>query len=84
MLEFHGENDVLVIVLYAYSILPKLEEPWEEYESGKHLKHLPIHEIHTNLPQVASNLLPFFHAFTGVDTSIDKTTVWESGWNGEM
>lgn len=64
-------------------MLDKIEELWIEYGTGRHLQYLPIHQMQQKLSPGVSNLLPFFHAFTGADTvssfgGIGKTTAWKT------
>lgn len=54
------DSDVVVIALYVFPKLPKLEELWVEYGSGKHVQYLPIHELHRKLPKGVTDILPFF------------------------
>ena len=77
------DSDVVVMALYAFPRMNNVEHLWVEYGSGIHLQYLPIHDMNDKIPTGVSNLLPFFHAFTGADTvssfgGIGKMTAWKT------
>ncbi|CAG9767958.1 unnamed protein product [Ceutorhynchus assimilis] len=77
------DSYVVVIAMYAFSMLDKVEELWIEYGIGRHFQYLPIYLMHEKLSPGLSNLLPFFHAFTGAENvlsfaGIGKTTAWKT------
>ena len=68
------DSDVISIALFAFPRIAEAEELWIEYGSGKNLQYLPIHELYSKLPTGVSELIPFFHSFTGCDTCLLYTS----------
>ena len=56
-----------------------------DYGRGKHQRYITTHDIYTKFSNNRSKALPFFHSFTGCDTTspfngIGKRTAWDT-WN---
>ena len=78
------------VVVLATSVVPTLrsygmEEMWISFGTGKHFRHIPIHELARGLGDHRSVAMPLFHALTGCDTvsyfaNIGKKTAWQR-WN---
>ena len=62
------DSDVVVIAISIFLKVP-LRELWIEFGAGKSLKFIPIHEVAASLGPEKSYALPFFHAFSGCDTT---------------
>ena len=82
------DSDVVVIATFVFSSLQRdqqLQELWIEFGSGKNKKWIPIHIYAATLGERRCMALPFFHAFTGSDTTSQfvgkgKKTAWNT-WN---
>ena len=48
------DSDVVVIALSTFHRIPSVQEVWNQFGVGKHLKFLPIHEIANSLGPQAS------------------------------
>ena len=76
------DTDVVILAIETVTWLPDCEL-WIEFGHGKHLRYIPAHIIASSLGQDRSRALPFFHAFSGCDTtscfkSIGKKTAWDT------
>ena len=63
-----------------------LEELWIKFDSGIHLRYIPIHEIVSTLGPERSRCLSLFHALTGCDqvsffAKCGKKTAWKVWMN---
>lgn len=77
------DSYVFSIALFAFPRIAEAEELWIEYGTGKNLQYLPIHELYSKLPSGVSELIQFFHSFTGCDTvssfsDIGKKIAWKT------
>ena len=63
------DSQVVVIALSAIHRIPSLQELWLEFEVGKHLRFILIHEITNSLGPQTSTAYLFFHPFSGWDTT---------------
>lgn len=62
------DSDVVIIGIAVFFKL-QVEELWIEFGAGKSLKFIPIHEVARSLGPDKAYALPFFHAFSGCDTT---------------
>ena len=82
------DTDVVVILTGIFEDLIKLKPElhlWVAFGKGKHFKWFHINTIFMNLGRSKARALPFFHAFTGCDTTSQfsgrgKKSCWET-WN---
>ena len=80
------DSDVVVISLSVFFTLKRekqLQELWIEFGVGKDKNWIPIHRYAEVLGQNVCMALPFFHAFTGSDTTSQfagraKKTRWKT------
>ena len=73
--------DVLVLSIHYFNKLG-LSSLWLRFGVGKHVKFITVHEIANSLPPKYALGLPFFHAFTGCDTtSAFENYGKKSAWN---
>ena len=78
------DSDVLVLATAMVQQLQQVSttiELWVAFGTGKNLRYLAAHEISASLGKEMSKALPFFHAFTGCDTTSSfagkgKKTAW--------
>ena len=63
------DSDVVVIAISIYLDIFPLRELRIEFGAGKSLKFIQIHEVAASLGPENSYTLPFFHAFSGCDTT---------------
>jgi len=75
-------TDVIVLAIAKFHDL-SLEELRFTYGMKKHYRLLTVHAIADSLEEEKARSLPFFHAFSGCDTSasfsnIGKKTAWDS------
>jgi len=73
-------TNIVVLAIAKFHDL-SLEELWFAYGMKKHYRLLPVHAIADSLGEEKARALPFFHAFSGCDTSssfssIGKKTAW--------
>ena len=78
------DTDVLVLAIAQMNNL-QLSELWLEFGVGKSYRVIPAHSIAIKIGSEKASALPFFHAFTGCDTtsafaSRGKKTAWDI-WN---
>ena len=78
------DSDVVVLCISFMSYFPD-SEIWIDYGRGKHQRYIAVHDIYTKFGNNRSKALPFFHSFTGCDTTspfngIGKRTAWDT-WN---
>lgn len=80
------DTDVIVILVGVYFHLHDVypdTDIWVGLGTGKHYRYYSINSICQNLGKPKSRALPFFHAFTGCDTTSQffgkgKKKAWES------
>ena len=63
------DTDILVILIGLLSNLPPDTQIWIAFGTAKNFKYYSINAIHQSLGPEKSKALPFFHAFTGSDTT---------------
>lgn len=65
------DTDVLVLVIAVFHMLQGEEtlKLWVSFGTGRHHRYIAAHEIASSLGPLRSKALPFFHAFTGCDTT---------------
>ena len=49
-----GDSDVVTIAISVFHKLPMLNKLWIEFETGKSLKFIPVHEIAAKMGKVTS------------------------------
>lgn len=63
------DTDIVVLAVANFQSFENLEQLWIAFGTGKAFRYIPVHEIANVMdPQMAKGL-PFFHAFTGSDTT---------------
>ncbi|XP_063543982.1 uncharacterized protein LOC134754187 isoform X2 [Cydia strobilella] len=62
------DTDVVVLAVACISQLPELQELWVHIGTGKNHQFLSCHAIAASLGPERTEVLPFFHAFSGCDT----------------
>ena len=72
------DTDVVILAIEAATWLPNCEL-WIEFGHGTNLRYIPAHKI----GQDKSRALPFFHSFSGCDTTscfkgIGNKTAWDT------
>ncbi len=80
------DTDVIVVLAGIYFTLKDMYQDadiWVGFGTGKHYKCYSINSICQNFGKQRSRALPFFHAFTGSDTTSQflgkgKKTAWEA------
>ena len=77
------DTDILVILIGLLSNLPPDTQIWIALGTGKNFKYNSINAIHPSLGTEKSKALPFFHAFTGSDTTSQfhgkgKKSAWDA------
>ena len=75
------DTDVVVLAIAKFNL--SLEELWVAYGTRKHYRLIPAHAIADSLGEEKARALPFFHAFSGCDTSssfssIGKKMAWDT------
>ena len=75
-----ADTDVAVLAIHFSE---HAKELWLTFGTGKHFCHIPAHAIAAQLTQQKVQALPFFHAFSGCDTTSffcgkGKTTTWRT------
>lgn len=75
------DSDVVVLALSAFHSI-NVTELWVFFGVGKHKRYIPIHQLAENLGLQTCQALPFWHAFTGCDTTSafagrGKKTAWD-------
>ena len=78
------DTDVVVIAISTFHLISP-DELWIAFGLGNHYRLIPIHELTKALGEDKSKALPFFHSFTGCDTSssfssVGKKKAWDT-WN---
>ena len=78
------DTDIVVLAISVVSTLHSygMEELWISFGTGKHFRHIPIHEVARGLCNDRSMVIPLFHAMTCCDTvsyfaNIGKKTAWQ-------
>ncbi|CAH0381201.1 unnamed protein product [Bemisia tabaci] len=76
------DTDVIVISLAAFADI-NLEALWIAFGTGKDFELIPIHRVFNKIGPEKAAALPFFHAFTGSDTTsafnkYGKKSAWET------
>ena len=66
------DSDVIVIGIAVFFKF-QIEELWIEFGAGKSLNFIPIHEVAWSLGPDKAYALPFFHAFSGCDTTFSMS-----------
>ena len=80
------DTDVVVLLASMYFQLSNTFSDlqiWVGFGTGNHFRYYDINSISQSLGEQASHALPFFHAFTGCDTTSQflgkgKKSAWES------
>ena len=77
------DTDILVILIGLLSNLPPDTQIWIAFGTGKNFKYYSINAIHQSFGPEKSKTLPFFHAFTGSDTTSQflgkgKKSAWDA------
>lgn len=82
------DTDVVIILISCFSILINIQPSLQivvAFGMGRSFQTLSVNTIYNNLGEHKSRALPFFHAFSGCDTTsafhgVGKKTAWEA-WN---
>ena len=79
-----SDTDVVVLCLSLFTEIGA-EKLYVEFGTSKNLRYLPIHEMHASLGPQKCKGLPFFHSFTGCDSTVafagyGKLSAWNI-WN---
>ena len=61
-------DTTVVVLAVAAATNIEIQELWIAFETWKHIRYIPAHEIASSLGPSKSRALPFFHAYTGCDT----------------
>ena len=61
-------TDVVVLAIAQIQNL-QISELWIEFGTGKHYRFIPAHSVALSMGPERASALPFFHAFTGCDTT---------------
>lgn len=80
------DTDVVVIFIGLFPKLTSLNDEiqlWIEFGKGKYLRYFSINHVYQQLGDAVSRSLPFFHAFSGCDTTSQfagkgKKTAWKT------
>jgi len=77
------DTDVVVLLASMYFQLSSTFSNLVGFGTGNHFRYYDINSISQSLGEQASHTLPFFHAFTGCDTTSQflgkgKKSAWES------
>ena len=80
------DTDVIVLLISVYFQLNDAFSEfnvWVRFGTGNHMKFYDINSICEHLGEVKSKGLPFFHAFSGCDTTLQflergKNSAWEA------
>ena len=62
------DTDVIVLLISVYDKFSEFNV-WVRFGTGNHMKFYDINSICEHLGEVKSKGLPFFHAFSGCDTT---------------
>ena len=76
------DSDVVAIAVEVFEQIQP-DELWMAFGTGKKYRFIPIHELVVSLGSLKALSLPFFHAFTGCDTtssfsSRGKKSAWDA------
>ena len=64
------DTDVVVLAVAQFqNNYLQLSELWIEFGTGKHYRFIPAHSVALSMGPERASALPFFHAFTGCDTT---------------
>ena len=82
------DTDVVIILLGKFSLLHKINNSyaaiWVALGTGRNFKYLQINAISRSLGEEKSLAMPYFHSFTGCETTSSffrkgkKITAWEA------
>ena len=81
------DTDVVIILLGKFSLLHKIKYSdaaiWVALGTGRNFKYLQMNAITRSLGEEKSLAMPYFHSFTGCDTTSSffrkgKKTAWEA------
>lgn len=81
-----SDSDIVIAAIYAFRhLMPNLKKLWIELVNNSNTKVVSIHELYEKHKD-KSDALPFFHAFTGCNTTsaffgIGKTSAWNAWMN---
>ena len=76
------DSGVVITALFVFFKLQRekeIDELWIEFGVGKFKRWIPIHRYTEALRENVCNALPFFHAFTGSDTTSQFAGRWGGG-----
>ena len=77
------DTDVIVTLTGLFGNLPSSVNVWVAFSTGKNYRYYCINTIYQSLREDKSRALPFFHAFSGCDTTSQfngkaKKSMWEA------
>ena len=81
------DSDIVILSVHFFTAFQDLglTELWIGFGSGKTYTDIPIHEVSLQLGPNNCKALPFFHAFTGCDTTSSMLGIGKkSAWNAWM
>ena len=82
-----ADSDVIVILFSFMTEFLQCNETikiWVDFGTGDHQRYISIHDAYKNLGETISLALPFFHTFTGCDSTCSfygiSKTMWFQRW----